>query len=182
VRTNRLGRDLYPPAEIAGLDTGRLIPRPADRRQETEPAQQRHRVGPLATGIRPDDRTLAGPTPSDDREGTYHRRLTRTVNARYGEALKVWEARILDYVGHRDEHIVEMAKKLDQLHRRGVDAQQVLNLAAARKPLPTDHATAALAYRVRELATPKRLRLPGRVSTETLERAPQQPLGPSPGL
>jgi len=56
-----------------------------------------------ATGVRPDDRTLAGPTPSDDREGTYHRRLTRTVNARYGEALKVWEARILDYVGHRDE-------------------------------------------------------------------------------
>jgi len=132
-----------------------------------------------ATGIRPDDRTLAGPTPSDEREGTYHRRLTRTVNARYGEALKVWEARIVDYVGHRDEHIVELAKKLDQLQRRGVDAQQVLNLAAARKPLPTDHATAALAYRVRELATPKRLRRPGRVSTETLERAPQQPLGPS---
>ncbi len=51
VRTNRLGRDLYPPAEIAGLDTGRLIPRHADRRQETEPAQQRHRVGPLG-GLR----------------------------------------------------------------------------------------------------------------------------------
>lgn len=104
------------------------------------------------------------------------------MNVRYGQALKVWEARIVDYVGHRDEHIVELAKKLDQLQRRGVDALQVLNLAVARKPLPTDHATAALAYRVRELATPKRLRRPGRVSTETLERARQQPLGPSLGL
>jgi len=46
------------------------------------------------------------------------------LNARFGEALKVWEARIVDYVGHRDEHIVELAKKLDQLQRRGVDAQQ----------------------------------------------------------
>ena len=133
-----------------------------------------------ATGIKPDDRTLAGPTPSDDREGTYHRRLTRTVNARYGEALKVWEARIVAYVGHRDEQTIELAKHLDQLQRKGIDAEQVLDLAAARKPLPTDRPTAALAYRIRDLATPRKIRQAP--SVDPFVRSPQQGSGPSLGM
>lgn len=132
-----------------------------------------------ATGIRPDDRTLAGPPPTDDREAAYHRHLIRTVNARYGDALKVWETRIIDYVGHRDEHTIELAKQLDQLQRMSIDAEQILDLAAARKPLPTDHATAALAYRVRELVTPKRTR---RSVQSAFEHSQQQPSGPSLGM
>lgn len=134
-----------------------------------------------AVGVKPDDRALAGPPPTGDRETAYHRYLIRTVNARYGDVLQVWETRIIDYVGRRDEHTVELAKKLDELQRKGADAEQVLDLAAARKPLPTDHPTAALAYRVRELVAPKRSRrkVP---SVEPFARSNQQPNGPSVGL
>lgn len=59
--------------------------------------------------------------------------------------------------------------------------EQVLDLAAAPKPLPTDHATAALAYRVRELVTPKRTRRTVQ-SAEPFERSQQQPSGPSLGI
>jgi hypothetical protein len=115
-----------------------------------------------AVGVKPDNRTLGGPPPTDDHEAAYHRHLIRTVNARYGDALKVWETRIVEYVGRRDEHTVDLAKHLDQLQRRGVDAERMLDLTAARKPLPTDHPTSALAYRVRELVTPrKHRRAPG---------------------
>jgi len=134
-----------------------------------------------ACGVKPEDRTVAGPPPSDDGEAAYHRHLIRTVNARYGDALKVWEARIIEYVGHRDEHTIELAKQLDQLQRKGIDSEQVLDLAAARKPLPTDHATAALAYRVRELVTPKRTRRTVQ-SAEPFERSQQQSGGPSLGM
>ena len=130
---------------------------------------------------KPDDRALAGPPPTDDREAAYHRHLIRTVNARYGDVLQVWETRIIDYVGRRDEHTIDLAKHLDQLQRKGVDAEQVLDLAVARKPLPTDHATAALAYRVQELVAPKRTRRTVQ-SSEPFERSQQQPSGPSLGL
>ena len=105
----------------------------------------------------------------------------RTINASYGEALKVWETRIVEYVGRRDENTAELAKHLDQLQRRGVDAERMLDLAAARKPLPTDHPTSALAYRVRELVTPRKRRPPA-PSAEPFSRQPQEPSGPSLGL
>ena len=84
-------------------------------------------------------------------------------------------------MGHRDEHTIDLAKKLDELQRKGIDAEQVLDLAAARKPLPTDHPTSALAYRVRELVAPTRSRR--KVSSvEPFVRSNQQPSGPSLGL
>lgn len=132
-----------------------------------------------ATGVKPDDRSLAGPVPDDEREAAYHRHLVRTINARYGEALKVWENRVVDYVGKRDEQTIELAKHLDTLQRRGIEAERVLDLAAARKPLPTDHPTSALAYRVRELVTPRKRKLQ---AIDPFPRAPQQESGPSLGL
>jgi len=134
-----------------------------------------------ANDIGPNDRALAGPPPTDDREAAYHRHLIRTVNSRYGGALKVWETRIVDYVGRRDEHTIELAKQLDQLQRKGVNAEQVLAIAVARKPLPTDHATAALACRVQELVSPRRSRR-AMQSVEPFAHSPQQPSGPSLGL
>jgi conjugative relaxase-like TrwC/TraI family protein len=64
---------------------------------------------------------------------------------RYGEALHAWQERIVVYVGHRDEQTGQLAKYLDGLQRKGVDAERMLELAVARKPLPIDHPTAALA-------------------------------------
>lgn len=104
-------------------------------------------------GIKANDRTLAGAVPTDEREATFHRRLIRTINARHGEAVKVWEERIVGYVGRYDEQTLELAKHLDRLERRGIDAQQLLDLAASRQPLPVERPTAALAYRVRDTAT-----------------------------
>jgi len=132
-----------------------------------------------ATGVKQDARSLAGPVPDDDREAAYHRHLVRTINARYGEALKVWETRIIDYVGRRDENTIELAKHLDTLQRRGIEAERVLDLASARKPLPADHPTSALAYRVRELTQPKKRKLQ---AIDPFPRAQQRESGPSLGL
>lgn len=96
-----------------------------------------------ATGLAPDERTIAGPVPNDDREASYHRRLTHRIDARYGDAINTWAERIVTYVGTRDDQTLELAKHLDQLARRGVDAERILSRAVARRPLPVDHATAA---------------------------------------
>lgn len=111
-----------------------------------------------ATGVAADERTMVGPVPHDDREVAYHRNLNGRINARYGEAVKTWADRIVEYVGRRDEQTGELAKYLDQLARKGIDAERLLDLAAARKPLPIDHPTAALGYRVKDLVTPRRQR------------------------
>lgn len=104
-----------------------------------------------ATGVPASERALTGPPPRDDAEAAYHRNLTNRINARYGEAIHAWQERIVAYVGHRDDQTGPLAKYLDGLQRKGVDADRMLELAIARKPLPVDHPTAALTYRVKEL-------------------------------
>jgi hypothetical protein len=126
-----------------------------------------------AAGVPEDERTMAGPVPHDDREATYHRHLTKQINARYGEAVQVWADRIVEYVGKRDDQTAEFAKYLDQLARKGVDAEHLLDLAAARKLLPVDHPTSALAYRVRELSAPRRQRRPA-PTADPFPRSPQR--------
>lgn len=37
------------------------------------------------------------------------------MNALSGDALKVWETRIVDRVGRRDEHTTALPKRLDEL-------------------------------------------------------------------
>ncbi|HPU13762.1 MAG TPA: hypothetical protein PLQ19_08210 [Aeromicrobium sp.] len=133
-----------------------------------------------ATGVPDDERTMAGPVPHDDCEASYHRHLTKRIGARYGEAVQVWADRIVEYVGTHDEQTPELAKYLDQLARKGLDAGRLLDLAAARKPLPVDHPTSALAYRVKDLATPKKGRAPQ--SIDPFPHHSQQQSGPSLGL
>lgn len=104
-----------------------------------------------ATGVPAGERSLVGRPPNDDSEAAYHRNLTNRINALYGEALHVWQERIVAYVGRRNEQTGQLAKYLDGLQRKGVDAERMLELAVARKQLPVDHPTAALAYRVKDL-------------------------------
>ncbi len=99
-----------------------------------------------ARGIRLDDKSLTGPVPDDDREAAYHRHLNRTMDARYGEAIGVWERKILDYTGRRDDHTAALAKQPDSLARAGHNADRLLDLAVARKPLPVDHPTSARSF------------------------------------
>lgn len=124
-----------------------------------------------AVGVSEDERTTAGPLPYDDREASYHHRLTRRIADRYGAAVQAWADRVVEYVGTRDDQTLELAKHLDQLARRGVDAERILGRAAARKPLPIDHATAALASRVRSLsAARQRVAPPTDFSSRPYER------------
>lgn len=145
-------------------------------------AELRHElaVWRAATGVPVDERTLAGPLPHDDREAAYHRSLTSRINARYGEAVKTWADRVVEYVGRRDEQTGEFAKYLDTLAPKGIDAARMLDLAAARKPLPVDHPTAALGYRVKDLVTPRKRR--PAASIDPFPRPSQQHGGPSLGM
>jgi hypothetical protein len=133
-----------------------------------------------AVGVPEDERTMAGPVPHDDREASYRRRLSKRINDRYSQAVQVWADRIVEYVGKRDEQTAELARYLDQLARKGGDAERLLDLAAGRKPLPVDHPTSALAYRVKDLATTKKRRPPQPI--DPFPRHSQQQSGPSLGL
>jgi conjugative relaxase-like TrwC/TraI family protein len=128
-----------------------------------------------ASGVPANGRSLLGPPPNDDDEAAYHRNLANRINARYGEALHAWQERIVAYVGQRDEQTGYLAKYLEGLQRTGVNAEQILELAVARKPLPVDHPTAALAYRVRDLATSrKKARRPAPTMAPSSRRSQQQ--------
>ncbi|MGH3444467.1 MAG: hypothetical protein ACRDPB_03745, partial [Nocardioidaceae bacterium] len=94
------------------------------------------------------------------------------------EAVNAWADRIVEYVSRHDEQTIELARHLDTLQRKGIDAERLLDLAAARKPLPVDHPTAALAYRIRDLATPRKQRRPA-PSIDPFPRSPQHDSGPS---
>ncbi len=110
-----------------------------------------------AQGIPPDERTIAGPAPDDDRAATYRRSLIRTVNSRYDDAVHVWERRVVAYVGRADEHTLTLARDLDRLKRQGRDPEPLL-IRATITPLPSEHPTAALTYRIRKQLAPKRHR------------------------
>ncbi|MGH3371770.1 MAG: ATP-dependent DNA helicase, partial [Nocardioidaceae bacterium] len=110
-----------------------------------------------AQGIAPDERTIAGAAPDDDRAAAYRRGLIRTVNSRYDDAVHVWERRVVAYVGRADEHTLTLARELDRLKRQGREPERLLMRASIR-PLPSEHPTAALAYRIRKQLAPKRPR------------------------
>ncbi|MGH3601934.1 MAG: hypothetical protein ACRDQH_16930, partial [Pseudonocardiaceae bacterium] len=133
-----------------------------------------------ATGMPTDERSLAGLPPYDDREAAYHRGLRNRINTHHGEAVRAWVDRIVEYVGRHDNQTIELARHLDTLQRKGIDAERVLDRAATRKPLPIDRPTAALTYRVKHLATPgKRRPAP---SIDPLPRPSQQQIGPTLGM
>lgn len=95
--------------------------------------------------------------------------------------MKTWTDRIAEYVGRRDEQTAELAKYHETLARKGIDAERVLDLAAARRPLSVDHPIATLAYRVKDLTAPRRQRRAA-ASIDPFPRPSQCPSGPSLGL
>lgn len=109
-----------------------------------------------AEGIPDDDPRLAGPAPEADAAAAYHRNLTGRINQRYTDIVRVWESKIVEHVGRSDDQTLQLARELDRLQRTGNDAARLLAWAATRKPLPDDHPTAALAYRIRNQLKPRR--------------------------
>ena len=125
-----------------------------------------------AQGITPDERTIAGPAPQDDRAASYRRSLIRTIDSFYDEAIRVWERRVVAYVGRADEHTLDLARDLDRLKRQGRDPEPLLMRATIRR-LPSDHPTAALAYRIRKLLAWQR-RQPEPVGIDQRRPLPQR--------
>ena len=125
-----------------------------------------------AQGITPDERTIAGPAPDDDRAAAFRRALIRTVNSRHDDAVRVWERRIVAYVGRSDEHTLKLARELDRLKRQGRDPEPLLMRATIRR-LPTEHSTAALAYRIRKLLAPQ-VRRPDPLGVDQLHPVPSR--------
>lgn len=109
-----------------------------------------------AQGVPDDDRRLTGPIPDTGSAAAYHRNLANRISQRYTEIVRLWEAKIVECVGHSDEQTLNLARELDRLQRAGHDAERLLARAASRKPLPDDHPTAALAYRIRNQLKPRR--------------------------
>lgn len=107
-----------------------------------------------ANGVAEDDRRLLGAVPDND-TAAYHHRLQRRINDRHTAAVRSWEAKVVGYVGHSDNATLDLARLLDSVQRDGRDAERLLDRAAVRKPLPDDHPTAALAYRLRQQLKPK---------------------------
>ncbi|WP_310963229.1 MobF family relaxase [Nocardioides terrisoli] len=130
-----------------------------------------------AQGIAADERTVAGPPPDDDRAASYRRRLLSVVNGRYDETVRVWERRVVQYVGRADESTLDLARELGRLRRQGHDPERLLRSAMA-SPLPQEHRTSALAYRIRKQLAPRRRR-PEPVGIEQRRPAPTTP---APGI
>jgi conjugative relaxase-like TrwC/TraI family protein len=118
--------------------------------------QEEVAVWRAANGVRDDDTSLLGPRVTNPGADAYARRLSRRVNDLYPPAVQHWEERIATALGrpdHRDEHILDLARELDHLERKGHSVDLLLQRAAhPRRPLPADHSVEALAYRIQRLA------------------------------
>lgn len=168
-------------ASDVGSRAGSTLPKWTRRYDDvlTPDLRQEFAVWRAAVGVGPGDRSLAGPMPDDDHEAAYHRQLHRRVDANHSEALKVWETRIVEHTGRHDEQTAGLAKQLDKMARQGVAVGRALDRAATRGPLPVDHPTSALTYRIKRLTDQTRQQSS---SFDPYQRLPQRDSSPSLGL
>jgi hypothetical protein len=108
-----------------------------------------------ATEVSPDDERPTGPSALSE-AGTQHQRgLEARLDQAIGNQAGNWTNVVptLDPALARDPNRSQMARRLYDLERAGCDVQHLLDHAFAPGPLPDDHATAALWYRVAGLLT-----------------------------
>lgn len=109
-------------------------------------------------GVPEDDPRPTGQPATDPIAAPFQRRLLRQLTGRYSDSVRRWHEMIIHRTGsqaqtdHTTSEAIDLARELDRLHRNGHDARSLLDHAFARGPLPTDHAIAALTYRVRKLS------------------------------
>ncbi|GAB7003551.1 hypothetical protein JCM18899A_10220 [Nocardioides sp. AN3] len=103
-----------------------------------------------AGGVADDDVRLLGELgDSTTPAGRHGRDLARQVGERRTDAVRAWETRVIAFIGRPDESTTDLAVTLDSLQRRGHDVGRLLRRALARGPLPEEHTSAALDYRLR---------------------------------
>ncbi|MER6970026.1 ATP-binding domain-containing protein [Nocardioides sp. NPDC000445] len=110
-----------------------------------------------ALGVPDDDPRPSGPAVNDPIAARFQRHLLKQLTDRYSDSVRRWHEMIIRRAGIpvQDDHtrgeVIELARMLDTLHRRGHDARRLLEQALTRGPLPEGHPVAALSYRVRKL-------------------------------
>lgn len=102
-----------------------------------------------AVGVDPSDRRPAGPPLAQGNTTQSHQQsLIRRINDGASPALTEWGARIDRHIRCRDDFTPELADRLVGLQSQGIDANRLLTTAASGGPLPDDHASSALWFRI----------------------------------
>ncbi|KRE62948.1 MobF family relaxase [Nostocoides sp. Soil756] len=102
-----------------------------------------------ARGIDDADRRPTGPPPVGGGAARRHAaNLEQRLRAAYPEPVRYWEHVVVQYVGRRDGFTTQLAERLDRISRSGTDVPARLADAMAAGPLPDDHPSATLWYRI----------------------------------
>jgi DNA primase catalytic core len=109
-----------------------------------------------AAQVEAEDRRPTGPAQLQKAAATWQRRLNRQVTGDHTPALQEWR-HLLHQLAPQvraDEFTPLLAERLAAMSRAGVTAHQLLRTAVEAKPLPDEHAAAALWWRMSRHLTP----------------------------
>src|SRR5664279_389328 len=149
-------RDLATDVRATAIQAGTELPVWARQRAgHPEPAVLANvAVWRAANGVEPTDRRPAGGRQLAKAAAVYQRRLDGSLNAGGSPALAEWGP-LLDTLGvGRDQFTPLLAERLAAVSRAGINASQLLRHAANEGPLPDDHASAALWWRISRRLSP----------------------------
>ena len=102
------------------------------------------------------DQRPTGPRQLGKAAATWQATLHQQVAGRRGPAVAEWSHLIGDVAPstRTDDYTPLLAKRLAAINRAGLDARHLLHAAAAQGPLPDDHASAALWWRLARHLSP----------------------------
>jgi DNA primase catalytic core len=107
-----------------------------------------------ANSVEPTDRRPSGGRQIAKAAAIYQRRLDKSLNAGRSPALAEWGP-LLDTLGvGRDQFTSLLAERLAAVSRAGINAGQLLRQTVTEGPLPVDHASAALWWRISRQLSP----------------------------
>jgi DNA primase catalytic core len=103
-----------------------------------------------ATGVSPDDRRPTGPVQRHKAARIWQRHLDQALADGVAPAWPEWRPLVEELAPNisQDSFAPILAGRLAAISRAGVDATQLLRAAVLEKPLPDDHAAAALWWRI----------------------------------
>ncbi|MBT9254585.1 relaxase domain-containing protein [Phycicoccus sp. MAQZ13P-2] len=100
-------------------------------------------------GVDDADRRPTGPTPVGGGAARRHAaHLDQRIRAAYPDPVRYWEHVVVQHVGRRDGFTNQLAERLDRISRDGTDVPARLAEAMTAGPLPDDHPSATLWFRI----------------------------------
>ncbi len=109
-----------------------------------------------AMSVDPEDARPTGAPQLQKAAATWQRRLDNRLASQHTPALDEWAPlleNLLPRIGE-DRFIQQLAERLAELNRAGLPAASLAHQAAAERPLPDDHAAAALWWRITSRCDP----------------------------